>query len=112
MSTISTGTRRDPWRVGAVVGLVTLLPVTVLAWIHVLSTDTFARCLTYGETCNPAADTWLPVAWWAFWGGAVTGVVAVALPRRVRAAAVVRPVLVTAQAALQVLVFAAVVLSA
>ncbi|WP_067825585.1 hypothetical protein [Actinomadura kijaniata] len=112
MSTNSTRTRRDPWRVGAVVGLVTLLPVTALAWIHVLSTETFGRCLTYGETCDPAADTWLPVAWWAFWGSAAAGIVAVALPRRVRTAAVVRPVLVTAQATLQAMVFASVVASA
>ncbi|WP_067483669.1 hypothetical protein [Actinomadura hibisca] len=101
--------RRDPWRVAAGVGLGALIPSTVLAWIVVLSSSAFARCLTYGENCDPNAGTLLTVAWWSFWASAVAAVLAVMLPRPARA---VRPPLVVLHAVLHVVTFAAVVASA
>ncbi|GAA2381183.1 hypothetical protein [Nonomuraea africana] len=102
----------DPWRRCAAIGTATLIPTTVLAWIYVLSTAEFSRCLTYGEQCAPAADVLLPIAWWTFWGSVAAGVGALVLPKRWRVMTWLRPVLAVAQLLLQVATFAAVVGSA
>ncbi|AXK36084.1 hypothetical protein DVA86_29295 [Streptomyces armeniacus] len=62
------------WRRRARIGLATLLPMTLVVWLPVLSSERFARCLTYGEGCAPAVLG--DVAWWAFWGSAAIGVTA------------------------------------
>ncbi|MFI6514430.1 hypothetical protein ACIBF1_02570 [Spirillospora sp. NPDC050679] len=101
--------RRDPWRVAAGIGLGALIPSTVLAWIVLLSSPAFARCLTYGEDCDPNAGTLMEVAWWSFWASAATAVVAVMLPRSARAA---RPPLVALHAVAHLVTFGAVVAGA
>ena len=104
--------RRDPWRICAAIGTVTLLPTTVFAWFLVLSTYESSRCLTYGEECNRNADVLLSVAWWAFLGSAAAGLLAIVFPKKWQAVKRLRPVLAIAQLLLQATAFAAVLGSA
>ncbi|MGW5970832.1 hypothetical protein [Streptomyces sp. NPDC055186] len=67
-----------PLTVGAVAGLVLLLPTAVLAWIVVLSTERGSRCLTYGEQCSGVPDGLTPGL---FVTSLVAGVAATAWPR-------------------------------
>ncbi|GLW07855.1 hypothetical protein Misp01_29850 [Microtetraspora sp. NBRC 13810] len=97
--------RRDPWRVCAAIGTGALLPTTALAWLLVLGSPEFTRCLTYGEECDPNARVLGEVAWWAFWGSLGSGVLALALPTRWQR---LRPAPALIQLALQAVVFTAV----
>ncbi|NUK04323.1 hypothetical protein HRW18_25165 [Streptomyces lunaelactis] len=70
--------RRDrQWHRPAYIGLTTLLPTAVVAWLPALMSERFGRCLTYGEQCARDADMLGTVAWYAFWGSAAAGVAAV-----------------------------------
>lgn len=82
-----------------------LLPTALLAWVPVLCSTRFARCLGYGEQCTPGAGS---VAWWAFWGSAAVGALALLLPGTGRAARFVRPAAVWVQIGLQLLMGAAI----
>ena len=101
------GERQDrdtKWRFAAERGLWTLLPTAVLTWVPVLLSTRFASCLTNGEPCTPGAG---PVAWYAFWGSAVAGGVAL-LPFTVRTVKFLRPVATSAQFALLILMATAI----
>lgn len=95
----------------AAVALALLLPVTVLAWICVLATPEYGRCLTYGERCDPASDVLLPIAWWCFWGSGAAGAAALLLRSAWNATSRLRPALVTGQVALAVVTPVAVIVS-
>ncbi|SNR52527.1 hypothetical protein SAMN06265355_103562 [Actinomadura mexicana] len=110
-STAAASRTRSGWRVGAGVVLALLLPVTVLAWLYVLATPEYARCLTYGEQCDPASDTLLPIAWWSFWGSGVAGVLALLVRPGGTMTAWIRPLLVVGQVALLIVTQAAVIVS-
>ncbi|NDU74867.1 hypothetical protein GWI34_19880 [Actinomadura sp. DSM 109109] len=102
---------RSVRRIGAAAALALLLPMTALAWLYVLSTPEYGRCLTYGEQCDPASESLMPIAWWSFWASAATGVAALLIRTSWTATARLRPALVTVQVALLVATQAAVVLS-
>ncbi|NUR92501.1 MAG: hypothetical protein HOY71_51230 [Nonomuraea sp.] len=100
-----------PWwrgRITALIGLGTLVPVTVLAWFLLFVTWSYSRCLAYGEGCNPASDTLMTVAWWAFWGSAAAGVAALVVRR---AATRTRLAFVTVQLGLELTTFVSVIAS-
>ncbi|MFD7711576.1 hypothetical protein [Streptomyces sp. NPDC059786] len=74
-STDSTaGVRARLLAVGAVTGLIMLLPIVVLAWLAVLSTDRGTGCLMYGEGCSDVPGGLL---WALFWTALTAGVTAV-----------------------------------
>ncbi|MES9538242.1 MULTISPECIES: hypothetical protein [unclassified Actinomadura] len=102
---------RSGWRVAAAVALALLLPLTVLAWLCVLSTPEYGRCLTYGEQCDPAAETLLPIAWWSFWASGAAGVGALLLRSAWTVTARIRPVLVAGQVVLLLVTQTAVIVS-
>ncbi|GAA4345457.1 hypothetical protein ACFQY7_50895 [Actinomadura luteofluorescens] len=104
--------KRSGWRVAAATALALLLPVTVLAWICVLATPEYGRCLTYGEQCDPASDVLLPIAWWSFWASGAAGVAALLLRSTWTVTARIRPALVLGQMALAIATPAAVMASA
>lgn len=56
-----------------------LMPTAILAWLVVIASPRFARCLTYGEGCTAGAG---PTAWWSFWAAAALGAVAATMPLR------------------------------
>ncbi|MEV0662752.1 hypothetical protein ACIBI3_22120 [Actinomadura luteofluorescens] len=103
--------KRSGWRVAAAIALALLLPVTVLAWICVLATPEYGRCLTYGEQCDPASDVLLPIAWWCFWGSGAAGVAALLLRSAWTVTSRIRPVLVVGQLVLAIVTPAAVIAS-
>ncbi|GAA3472746.1 hypothetical protein [Nonomuraea roseola] len=104
--------RWDGWRRCAVIGTVTLVPTSVLAWVYVLSTYAFSRCLTYGEQCDLGSSGLLSLAWWAFCGSAAAGLLAIVLPARWQAMTWLRPALAVTQLLLQLVTFTAVVAAA
>lgn len=104
--------KRSGWRVAAASALALLLPATALAWICVLATPEYGRCLTYGEQCDPASDILLPIAWWCFWGSGAAGVAALLLRPTWTVTQRIRPTLVAGQVALLVVTQAAVIASA
>ncbi|WP_141578025.1 hypothetical protein [Actinomadura sp. WMMA1423] len=103
---------RSAWGVAAATALALLLPATVLAWLCVLATPEYARCLTYGEQCDPASETLMPIAWWSFWGSAAAGAGALVLRPAWAITARIRPTLVLGQVALLLVTCMAVVASA
>ncbi|MGN5379991.1 hypothetical protein BIV25_36910 [Streptomyces sp. MUSC 14] len=64
--------------VWAVVGLLSLLPIVVLAWLVVLSGERGSRCLEYGEQCSAIPGSAL---YTVFWLALATGVGALVWPR-------------------------------
>lgn len=110
-NTVAGPRKRSGWRVAAASTLALLLPVTVLAWIAVLATPEYGRCLTYGEQCDPASGVLLPIAWWCFWGSGAAGVIALLLRSPWTVTSRIRPVLVIGQVALAIVTPTAVIVS-
>ncbi|TQK45209.1 hypothetical protein FBY35_6762 [Streptomyces sp. SLBN-118] len=96
------------WRRPAYLGLLTLLPTAVVAWLPVLMSESFGRCLTYGEECAPGYNTLAGVAWYAFWGSAAAGVAALILYPTGGWARRARKSLVLTQLALQIVTASAI----
>ncbi|WP_328676653.1 hypothetical protein OG905_23100 [Streptomyces sp. NBC_00322] len=98
---IAARTSDRQWRRPACLGLMTLLPTAILAWLAVLMSERFGRCLTYGEGCGASYNALGSVAWYAFWGSATAGVAALIVYPTAGWARRVRKSLVVTQLALQ-----------
>ncbi|MEU4492989.1 hypothetical protein OG729_22575 [Streptomyces sp. NBC_00210] len=90
------------WHRPAYLGLVTLFPTALLAWLPVLMSERFGRCLGYGEECAPGYNMLGNVAWYAFWGSAAAGVAAVIVISTAGWARRLRKTLVLTQLTLQI----------
>ncbi|MES9603852.1 hypothetical protein AB0C69_01825 [Actinomadura sp. NPDC048032] len=110
-NTAAVSRKRSGWRVAAAIALALLLPATALAWICVLATPEYGRCLTYGEQCDPASGILMPIAWWSFWASAAAGVTALILRSSWTATRRIHPILVTGQVVLAIVTPAAVIAS-
>jgi hypothetical protein len=104
--------RHDPWRKTAIIAIASLLPTAVLGVLIMASSPAFARCLTYGEECNPEAGVLHLMAWWSLAVSAVAGLTAAVLPASWSRQRQFRPACVLVQLLSQFTMFFAVLLSA
>jgi hypothetical protein len=100
------------WRRRARIGLLTLFPTAVVAWLPVLMSEQFARCITYSEECVAGYNTVVTVAWYSFWGSAAAGVAAMVVTSTAGWARSLRKALVLAQLTLQITAATAIVAQA
>jgi hypothetical protein len=100
------------WRRRARIGLLTLFPTAVVAWLPVLMSERFARCISYRDECAAGYNILASVAWYAFWGSAAAGVAAMVVTSTADWARRLRKSLVLSQLMLQITAATAIVAQA